>query len=82
MNLSLMFCQMMRVISSPSSSTTGFLTLILVTIVRSAAWANVLLRKEVLVLMAGETKRDVVVRIPAGRARRRKEAMAGEGRYL
>jgi hypothetical protein len=24
-----MFCQMMRVISSPSSSTTGFLTLIL-----------------------------------------------------
>jgi len=29
MNLSLMSCQMMRVISSPSSSTTGFLTLIL-----------------------------------------------------
>ena len=56
--------------------------MILVTIVRSAAWANVLLRNEVLVLMAGETKRDVVVRIPAGRARRRKEAMAGEGRYL
>lgn len=28
MNLSLMFCQMMRVISSPSSSTMGFLTLI------------------------------------------------------
>src|ERR1700761_7693923 len=30
MNLSLMSCPMMRVISSPSSSTTGFLTLILV----------------------------------------------------
>jgi hypothetical protein len=30
MNLSLMSCHMMRVISSPSSSTTGFLTLILV----------------------------------------------------
>src|ERR1700761_3240702 len=29
MNLSLIACQMMRVISSPSSSTTGFLTLIL-----------------------------------------------------
>ena len=28
MNLSLMSCQMIRVISSPSSSTTGFLTLI------------------------------------------------------
>ena len=40
MNLSLMSCQMMRVISSPSSSTTGFFTLIFLTALIFLDWVK------------------------------------------